>query len=355
MNIAITFRQMEATEAVKVYATDKVAKLQKFMKQPMKAQVTLSCQHQQHRAEVDIRGGRREVSTHTRHRRTCTPRLTGSSTRSSARSALPGRSPRPTARGRSAHRSACCRRPKSRGSPRPRKPIHRGTRRSSPTSFALTRRRQRPAAFGPVCPRGCASRASMTLTDLLSADRVAIRSSQNGAQPLDKQGAITILAGLLGRAEVSTQTRQAARASTRTRSSASCSSASGSSPRPSARGSPSRTARWPSSTSQVAALLIVPDGIDFAAIDERAGQHHLRRHRPQARHRRAPEDARAGLSPAQESGLPRAPRRFAAIRAPPSRSSRARRGSRDDEARGRRLGRSGARRRPSAAAPRPRS
>jgi putative sigma-54 modulation protein len=64
VNIAITFRQMEATEAVKVYATDKVAKLQKFMKQPMKAQVTLSCQHQQHRAEVDIGAGGERYHAH---------------------------------------------------------------------------------------------------------------------------------------------------------------------------------------------------------------------------------------------------------------------------------------------------
>ena len=41
MNIAITFRQMEATDAMKGYATDKVAKIQKFLRQPMKGQVTL--------------------------------------------------------------------------------------------------------------------------------------------------------------------------------------------------------------------------------------------------------------------------------------------------------------------------
>ena len=41
MNIAITFRQMNATDAVKGYATDKVGRLQKFLRQPMKGQVTL--------------------------------------------------------------------------------------------------------------------------------------------------------------------------------------------------------------------------------------------------------------------------------------------------------------------------
>lgn len=54
MNIAITFRQMEATDAVKTYATDKVARLQKFLRQPMTCQVTLSCQKNDHHAEVEL-------------------------------------------------------------------------------------------------------------------------------------------------------------------------------------------------------------------------------------------------------------------------------------------------------------
>ena len=64
MNIAITFRQMDATEAVKVYATEKVSKLQKFLKQPMKSQVTLSCQHQLHRAEADVTAGGAHYHAH---------------------------------------------------------------------------------------------------------------------------------------------------------------------------------------------------------------------------------------------------------------------------------------------------
>ena len=58
MNIAITFRQMEATEAVKGYATEKVSKLQKFLRQPMKGKVTLSTtQHRLHSAEIDVHAG----------------------------------------------------------------------------------------------------------------------------------------------------------------------------------------------------------------------------------------------------------------------------------------------------------
>jgi putative sigma-54 modulation protein len=57
MNIAITFRQMEATDAVKGYAQEKVGKLQKFLRQPLKGQVTLSCQKTIHHAEVDVHAG----------------------------------------------------------------------------------------------------------------------------------------------------------------------------------------------------------------------------------------------------------------------------------------------------------
>lgn len=57
MNIAITFRQMDATDAVKGYATDKVARLQKFLKLPMKGQVTLSCQARLHTVEVVLHAG----------------------------------------------------------------------------------------------------------------------------------------------------------------------------------------------------------------------------------------------------------------------------------------------------------
>ena len=65
MNIAITFRQMEATDAMKDYATEKVAKLQKFLRQPMKGQVTLSCQnHRVHCAEIDVHAGGEHYHAH---------------------------------------------------------------------------------------------------------------------------------------------------------------------------------------------------------------------------------------------------------------------------------------------------
>ena len=65
MNISITFRQMDATDAVKGYATDKVSKMQRFLRSPMKGQVTLSCQQDRlHRVEVEIHAGRAHFHAH---------------------------------------------------------------------------------------------------------------------------------------------------------------------------------------------------------------------------------------------------------------------------------------------------
>ena len=65
MNIAITFRHMDATEAVKGYSTEKVARLQRFLRSPMKGQVTLSCQEDRlHSVEVDIHSGHTHFHAH---------------------------------------------------------------------------------------------------------------------------------------------------------------------------------------------------------------------------------------------------------------------------------------------------
>jgi len=65
MNIAVTFRHMNATEAVKTYATDKVARMQRFLRVPMKSQVTLSCQQDRmHTVEVEIHAGSAHFHAH---------------------------------------------------------------------------------------------------------------------------------------------------------------------------------------------------------------------------------------------------------------------------------------------------
>lgn len=57
MNIAITFRQLEASEPVKQYASEKVAKLQKFLRKPLSAQVTLSLDKLHHVADMHVHSG----------------------------------------------------------------------------------------------------------------------------------------------------------------------------------------------------------------------------------------------------------------------------------------------------------
>lgn len=57
MNIAITFRQMEATDSVKAYANEKVAKLQRFLRQPMQAEVKLGLEGRQQVVELELHSG----------------------------------------------------------------------------------------------------------------------------------------------------------------------------------------------------------------------------------------------------------------------------------------------------------
>jgi putative sigma-54 modulation protein len=57
MNISITFRHMDGTEAVKSYANEKISKLQKYLRQAMTAQVTLSVEGLDHIADVRIQSG----------------------------------------------------------------------------------------------------------------------------------------------------------------------------------------------------------------------------------------------------------------------------------------------------------
>jgi putative sigma-54 modulation protein len=65
MNITITFRHMDATDAVKAYATEKVGRLQRFLRWPMKGQVTLCCQQERlHTAEVDVHAGHAHFHAH---------------------------------------------------------------------------------------------------------------------------------------------------------------------------------------------------------------------------------------------------------------------------------------------------
>jgi ribosome hibernation promoting factor len=57
MNVSITFRHMDASEAIKKHATAKLGKLQKFLRQPMTAKVTISVDKHKHVAEARVSSG----------------------------------------------------------------------------------------------------------------------------------------------------------------------------------------------------------------------------------------------------------------------------------------------------------
>jgi len=57
MNVSITFRHMDASEAIKKHAAAKLNKLQKFLRQPMTAKVTISVDKLKHVAEARISSG----------------------------------------------------------------------------------------------------------------------------------------------------------------------------------------------------------------------------------------------------------------------------------------------------------
>jgi len=57
MNVSITFRHMDPTDSIKAYATDKLSRVQKFLRQPMTARVTLSLDKLEHSVEVQVQSG----------------------------------------------------------------------------------------------------------------------------------------------------------------------------------------------------------------------------------------------------------------------------------------------------------
>lgn len=68
MDLATTFRHLEPSDALRDYGHQKVSRLQKFLRQPMTARITLSVEKHEHMVEVQITSGgqhfeAKEVST----------------------------------------------------------------------------------------------------------------------------------------------------------------------------------------------------------------------------------------------------------------------------------------------------
>jgi putative sigma-54 modulation protein len=57
MDLSTTFRHLEPSDALRDYGHQKVSRLQKFLRQPMIARITLSVDKQQHHVEVQLTSG----------------------------------------------------------------------------------------------------------------------------------------------------------------------------------------------------------------------------------------------------------------------------------------------------------
>jgi putative sigma-54 modulation protein len=64
MNISVTFRHVDASEAIRDRATEKFAKLQKFLRQPMTARVTVSLEKLLHQIEARVSSGGEHYEAH---------------------------------------------------------------------------------------------------------------------------------------------------------------------------------------------------------------------------------------------------------------------------------------------------
>jgi putative sigma-54 modulation protein len=56
MEVAFTFRHVEPSEAVKNYSREKIAKLQKYLRAPLTAEVIFSMERHLHTVEVIVHG-----------------------------------------------------------------------------------------------------------------------------------------------------------------------------------------------------------------------------------------------------------------------------------------------------------
>lgn len=54
MQVSVTFRHMEATDALKTFASDKVSRIEKYIHSPTDAHVVLSVEKHMHRAEINV-------------------------------------------------------------------------------------------------------------------------------------------------------------------------------------------------------------------------------------------------------------------------------------------------------------
>ncbi|MEM7436380.1 MAG: ribosome-associated translation inhibitor RaiA [Myxococcota bacterium] len=64
MRISYSFRNMESSDAVKNYASEKIAKIQKYMRAPIHAEVTFSTERHLHRVDLTLTGDGHQYAVH---------------------------------------------------------------------------------------------------------------------------------------------------------------------------------------------------------------------------------------------------------------------------------------------------
>jgi len=64
MRISYTFRNMESSDAIKSHASDKIAKIQKYMRAPLHAEFTFSTERHLHRVDLNLTGDGHQYAGH---------------------------------------------------------------------------------------------------------------------------------------------------------------------------------------------------------------------------------------------------------------------------------------------------
>jgi putative sigma-54 modulation protein len=64
MRISYTFRNMESSDGIKNYASEKIGKIQRYMRAPMHAEFTFSMERHLHRVEVNVTGDGHQYAAH---------------------------------------------------------------------------------------------------------------------------------------------------------------------------------------------------------------------------------------------------------------------------------------------------
>ena len=68
MRISYTFRNMESSDAIKNHASEKIAKVQKYMRAPLHAEFTFSMERHLHRVDLNLTGDGHQYAGHGRVR-----------------------------------------------------------------------------------------------------------------------------------------------------------------------------------------------------------------------------------------------------------------------------------------------